>query len=138
LPNVEKSTISAGKGGLATLVFPRWSNLISQLGSIFGGKAQWLIFLKFKVGTLDSLISMPLTLWFFILPSLMGNYEEWITYYMLVDYTIWDFNMVEHKMDKSSSRGKILSGPERLPFNSLKDTIQVFEFPRTSLSMAYS
>jgi len=44
--------VSTGKGGLATLVSPRWSNLISQSSSILGGKAQWLIFSKIQGGEL--------------------------------------------------------------------------------------
>jgi len=43
---------SAGKGGLLTLVSPKWSNLISQSGSILGGKAQWFIFSKIQGGDL--------------------------------------------------------------------------------------
>lgn len=36
----------ADKGGIATLISPRWCKLISSLGSLQGGRAQWCILSK--------------------------------------------------------------------------------------------
>jgi len=38
-PGYTANGASTGKGGLASFIFPCWSNLISQKGTILGGKA---------------------------------------------------------------------------------------------------
>jgi len=130
------SGTSTGKGGLATLVSLRWSNLICQSGSILDGKVQWLIFSTIQGGDLGFInVYAPCNslarhhLW-----ETMSNDLPTSCHWIMIG----DFNMVELRIDKSSSCGEILLGPEHLLFNALKDTIQVLEFPWTSPNMTYS
>jgi len=52
---------------------------------------------------------------------------------------VGDFNMVEHHSNiKSSTYGRMMSAPERLLFNGLKEALQIQEFPLTQPSLVYS
>lgn len=126
----------SGKGGMATLIAPRWSKLITDSGSLFGDRTHWCILSKLPGRDLGFVNlyapNKPHTcriLWETLareLPTSCG----WVM--------LGDFNMVERRGDKSNICGKMLPAQERLLFNSLKDTILVSEPPLTSSSLIYS
>lgn len=124
------------KERLLLLDSPRWSKLISQSGTIFGGKVQWFILSNIEGGNLGFInVYAPCDphlrrLRWETMTTEISNTCRWIT--------LGDFNMVERRIDKSSSWGKILPTLEWLVFNTLKDSIQVSKSPLTFPSMTYS
>lgn len=127
---------TAGKGGVASFISPRWASYISRSGSLFDGRVHWFIMAKVPGGDLGFINLYAPThhhprriLWETISREI-PNSCRWI---MLGDY-----NMVERRADKSSLCGKTMPAQERLLFNALKTSIQVEEYPKTSPTLSYS
>lgn len=126
---------NVGRGGVASIVSPRWAKLVSQSGSLFGGRVLYLILDRIPGGQLGFLnICVPndplarKILWETLARELPTTCR-WIM--------IGDFNMVERLSDKSNG-GHSISAQIRLLFNGLKDILQVEEYPLTSPSLTYS
>lgn len=54
-PGYNTDGSNSGKGGIATFISPRWANHITQTGSLFGGRVQWVILSKLPRGDLGFL-----------------------------------------------------------------------------------
>lgn len=136
LPGYNLNGSSSGKGGVVSLIASKWASLISSTGTILGGRALWFIMSRLPGGDLGFLnIYAPVDtpshkiLWESISRELPNNCR-WIL--------LGDFNMVEKRSDKSSSRGNSISGVERRLFNSMKDALGVCEEPLTLPSLSFS
>lgn len=127
---------NAGKGGIASLIAPKWAKFISQSGSICGGRVHWFILKRLSGGDIGFANIYALhephprrVLWESMAREL-PNTCRWIL--------LGDFNMVERRVDKSSTCGKSMPNIERLLFNSLKDSLHVVEPPLTMPSLLFS
>lgn len=134
--NYSPNGTSAGKGGVAAFISPKWASLVSQSCSLFGGRILWFILSRIPEGDLGFInIYAPTepqprkVLWETLAHELPITCR-WIL--------LGDFNMVERHSDKFSQSSRSLSAPERLLFNGLKDTLQVEECSRTNPSLSYS
>jgi len=135
-PGYNANATGVGKGGVATFIAPRWANLISQTGSLFGGRVQWLILSGLPGGDIGfANVYAPTdpnpckALWETLACELPSSCR-WIL--------LGDFNMVERRVDKSGASSRTLSAPERLLFNGLKDSLHISEVPLTLPNLSFS
>lgn len=126
----------AGRGAIATLLAAKWNKFVNASGEVMGNCASWFTLRGIPGGEIGFLnVYAPndslhrCVLWESLLRDL-PRHCQWVI--------MGDFNMVEARADKSSLCGRMISGRERLLFNTLKTALQVAEPPREANGLNYT
>jgi hypothetical protein len=126
----------AGKGGILTLLHPKWKQNVTQSGSLMGNRAQWFILQGLPGGDIGFVnLYAPndsparCRLWECLMIEL-PNTCRWIV--------AGDFNMVECRQDKTNQCGRMVPLTERVLFNAMKTHLQVSDNPRSPSSQKFS
>lgn len=116
----------AGKGGVCMLISPKLTPFIHSKGTIGVNLDQWVRFHNIPDGDIAiANIYAPHA-------SSLARIQLWQEMMRVNLDCRWilcgDWNMVENYKDKSSTRGRILSGIEKFEFDRLKAHCQVEDF----------
>lgn len=128
--------LGAGKGGVVTLLAPKWVSMITQQGSIMNNRVHWFILGGLPGGEVGfANIYAPnsaherCVLWELLIATLPRTCR-WVL--------AGDFNNVETRQDKSKTCGRLIPNMERRLFNTMKEILQVTDNPRDVGSLQYS
>jgi exonuclease III len=123
--------VGAGKGGVCMWVAPQLLHLVTNSGHSRCGRAQWIRLQGTPGGDISILNVYASTearvrtdLWGELLASLPRDCK-WLM--------VGDWNVVERRVDKSTSCGKIMTDGEKFVFEQLLSALKVEDaFPNTS------
>jgi hypothetical protein len=128
--------IGAGKGGIVTLLAPKWATLVSQSGVIMGNRVHWFVLSGLPCGDIGIVNlyapnehSLQVRLWESLTTLLPANCCWLIT---------GDFNMVESRQDKTNPCGRLIPTGERLIFQAMERHLQVEKNLRSTSSSWFS
>lgn len=134
--NNDPSGPGAGKGGLITLVGPKYAHMITSSGSILENRAHWIILDGLPGGQVGIVnIYAPndsfsrCNLWDAMIRELPSGCR-WILG--------GDFNMVESRNDKTNPCGRMVPATERALFLNLKQHLNIDDNLRSPGSLQYS
>jgi hypothetical protein len=116
-------TPGAGKGGIIALLHPRWKSNVTQSGLVMGNRVQWII-LQGLLGEDLGLVNL------YASNDSAARSRQWEALMIELPTTYkWilaiDFNMVEHRKDKTNQCGRMIPLAERVLFNAMKIHLQV-------------
>lgn len=131
-----ENELGAGCGGIATLLAPRWTSLVSATGTIHDNRVHWLILSGVPGGDIGiANIYAPNSsldrchLWEDMTRELPGH-SRWIL--------TGDFNMFESRSDKNRPSASMVPMRERELFDVMKRILRVEDTPRTPGSLKFS
>ncbi|KAG0558298.1 hypothetical protein KC19_10G017200, partial [Ceratodon purpureus] len=123
-------------GGVITLVHPRWSTKLGASGSCLDNRAHWFILQGIPGGDVGFVnIYVPndsptrCLLWETLARDLPPQ-SRWIL--------LGDFNIVEHRADKTRQCPNMIPRRERILFEAMKSTLGVEDHPRSTTSLRFS
>lgn len=126
----------AGCGGIMIFIHPRWARKIGASGLLLDNQGHWFVLQGLPggdIGFVNLYAPNESPARCLLLESLARDLSRTCRWLVM-----GDFNMVEHRADKTRQCPTMIPHRERLLFNAMKSALQVEDHPRSANSLRFS